>query len=358
MNSVLPPERADATGHRLSVLVYSLDRHPFLRRQIVYWSDKPVDLLIADGSQKPLDVSTITWSGQMRLSYHNAPGPRNVNLRMKWLASHASTPYVVFVDDQDTCLWSAATRIMRFLDNNADYVSASASIFCRYEKYRFWSYDDGGFDIDHADPGARVVDAWRHNSPIARLAYAIMRAPVARVLYDARPVVDFDFEVASDLLFFVSPFIAGKHRAFTFPALWRVDGSQPRGNWRARAYDGNVVLDKRTLNDSIERLCVTNNVRRADHDAVIELIAGIWLAQESLVPKTPIEPTWWAARLAEVKSFTRIRSRIKHWLRKDRDIRPLEFFTRKGGLERDQIEDLQNLQSILDRYPDGVSATS
>ncbi len=255
-------------------------------------------------------------------------------------------------------MWSAATRIMRFLDNNADYVSASASIFCRYIEHRFWHYDVGGFDIDHADPGARVVEAWRHNFQIAGLAYAIMRASVARVLYEVRPVVDFDFEVASDLLFFVSPLIAGKHCAFTFPALWRVDGSQPRGNWRARVYDGNVVLDKRTLNDSIERLCVTNNVRRADHDAVIELIAGIWLTQESVVPKTPADPTWWAVRLAEVKSFTRIRSRIKHWLRKDRDIRPLEFFTRKGGLERDQIEDLQNLQSILDRYPDGVSATS
>ena len=358
MNSVLQPERADATAHRLSVLVYSLDRHPFLRRQIVYWSDKPVDLLIADGSQKPLDVSTITWSGQMRLSYHNAPGPRNVNLRMKWLASHASTPYVVFVDDQDTCLWSAATRIMRFLDNNADYVSASASIFCRYIEHRFWHYDVGGFDIDHADPGARVVEAWRHNFQIAGLAYAIMRASVARVLYEVRPVVDFDFEVASDLLFFVSPLIAGKHCAFTFPALWRVDGSQPRGNWRAREYDGNVVFDKRTLYDSIERLCVTNNVRRADRDAVIELIAGIWLAEEALVPKTTIEPTWWAVRLAEVKSFTRIRSRIKHWLRKDRDTRPLEFFTRMGGLDQDQIKDLQNLQSILDRYPDGVSANS
>ena len=358
MTSVLQPERADATAHRLSVLVYSLDRHPFLRRQIVYWSDKPVDLLIADGSQKPLDVSTITWSGQMRLSYHNAPGPRNVNLRMKWLASHASTPYVVFVDDQDTCLWSAATRIMDFLDNNADYVSASASIFCRYIEHRFWHYDVGGFDIDHADPGARVVEAWRHNFQIAGLAYAIMRASVARVLYEVRPVVDFDFEVASDLLFFVSPLIAGKHCAFTFPALWRVDGSQPRGNWRAREYDGNVVFDKRTLYDSIERLCVTNNVRRADRDAVIELIAGIWLAQEALVPKTTIEPTWWAVRLAEVKSFTRIRSRIKHWLRKDRDTRPLEFFTRMGGLDQDQIKDLQNLQSILDRYPDGVSANS
>ena len=358
MTSVLQPERADATAHRLSVLVYSLDRHPFLRRQIVYWSDKPVDLLIADGSQKPLDVSTITWSGQMRLSYHNAPGPRNVNLRMKWLASHASTPYVVFVDDQDTCLWSAATRIMDFLDDNADYVSASASIFCRYIEHRFWHYDVGGFDIDHADPGARVVEAWRHNFQIAGLAYAIMRASVARVLYEVRPVVDFDFEVASDLLFFVSPLIAGKHCAFTFPALWRVDGSQPRGNWRAREYDGNVVFDKRTLYDSIERLCVTNNVRRADRDAVIELIAGIWLAEEALVPKTTIEPTWWAVRLAEVKSFTRIRSRIKHWLRKDRDTRPLEFFTRMGGLDQDQIKDLQNLQSILDRYPDGVSANS
>ena len=294
----------------------------------------------------------------MRLSYHNAPGPRNVNLRMKWLASHASTPYVVFVDDQDTCLWSAATRIMDFLDDNADYVSASASIFCRYIEHRFWHYDVGGFDIDHADPGARVVEAWRHNFQIAGLAYAIMRASVARVLYEVRPVVDFDFEVASDLLFFVSPLIAGKHCAFTFPALWRVDGSQPRGNWRAREYDGNVVFDKRTLYDSIERLCVTNNVRRADRDAVIELIAGIWLAQEALVPKTTIEPTWWAVRLAEVKSFTRIRSRIKHWLRKDRDTRPLEFFTRMGGLDQDQIKDLQNLQSILDRYPDGVSANS
>ena len=294
----------------------------------------------------------------MRLSYHNAPGPRNVNLRMKWLASHASTPYVVFVDDQDTCLWSAATRIMDFLDDNADYVSASASIFCRYIEHRFWHYDVGGFDIDHADPGARVVEAWRHNFQIAGLAYAIMRASVARVLYEVRPVVDFDFEVASDLLFFVSPLIAGKHCAFTFPALWRVDGSQPRGNWRAREYDGNVVFDKRTLYDSIERLCVTNNVRRADRDAVIELIAGIWLAEEALVPKTTIEPTWWAVRLAEVKSFTRIRSRIKHWLRKDRDTRPLEFFTRMGGLDQDQIKDLQNLQSILDRYPDGVSANS
>ena len=343
--------------HRLSVLIYSYNRHEFLRRQILYWADKPVDLLIADGSQDPMKVLEAERQGQFCLIYHHAPGPRNVNLRMKWLATNASTPHVVFLDDQDTFLWSAAIRLMDFLDNSVEYASASGAIFCRYTKYQFWDYNTHGFDIDQAGAGARAIDAWGRNAPIGRCAYSIMRASVARVLYGFRPAVDFDYEVPSDLLFFISAMVGGKHIAFTLPALWKLDGSQPRENWRLHRTPGNFSADKIRLREAIEKMCVAYGVAQVDREAVSSIIAGVWSDQEAAILRTPVEPTWLEARVAEIKAFTRIRSRIKHRMRKDRDVEPLEFFRRMGGLEQDQIEDLQNLQAILAKYPLGVSAT-
>ena len=343
--------------HRLSVLIYSYNRQDFLRRQILYWANKPVDLLVADGSLEPMNVKEFDRRGQYLLKYHHAPGPRNVNLRMKWLASNAATPYVVFLDDQDTFLWSAAIRLMDFLDINVQYASASGALFCRYEEYQYWHYSTNSFDIGHSGAGARAVDAWGRSDPLARCAYALMRASVARELYEFRPPVDFDNEGPSDLLFFVSAMVAGRHFAFAVPALWRWDGSQPRENWRSRLHVGEVSSDKLRLNEAMDKLCSSFGVGQADREAVFSIVAGVWSDQDARLARTPAEPSWLEARVAEVKAFTRIRSRIKHWMRKDRDIEPLEFFTRMGGLEQDQIDDLQNLQAILKKYPSGISAT-
>lgn len=343
--------------NRLSVLIYSFNRHDFLRRQIFYWADKPVDLLIADGSQDPMNVTEAERQGQFCLIYHHVPGPRNVNLRMKWLASNASTPYVVFVDDQDAFLWSAACRMIDFLDSSVHYASVSGAIFCRYREYQFWHYDTGGFDINQSSAGARAIDGWGRSNPMVRCAYAVMRASVAREIYEFRPPVDFDNEGPSDLMFFIPAMIAGKHLAFTLPALWRLDSSQPREYWRTRLHAGEVSSDKLRLNDAMDKLCSSFGVGQADREAVFSIVAGVWSDQDARLARTPAEPSWLEARVAEVKAFTRIRSRIKHWMRKDRDIEPLEFFTRMGGLEQDQIDDLQNLQAILKKYPSGISAT-
>ncbi len=343
--------------NRLSVLIFSFNRHDFLRRQILYWADKPVDLLIADGSQDPLTVTEAERQGQFCLIYHHAPGPRNVNLRMKWLASNAATPYVVFLDDQDAFLWSAACRMIDFLDTSVHYASVSGAIFCRYTEYQFWHYDTSGFDINQSGAGARAIDGWGRSSPIVRCAYALQRASVAREIYEFRPPVDFDNEGASDFLFFMPAMIAGKHYAFTLPALWRLDGSQPREYWRTRLRVGESSLDKLRLNEALGKMCTSFGVGQADREAVFSIIAGVWADQEARLAITPAEPTWLEEWVAEIKAFTRIRSRIKHWMRKDRDIEPLEFFTRMGGLEQDQIEDLQNLQAILKKYPTGISAT-
>ena len=343
--------------HRLSVLVFSYNRHAFLRRQMLYWADKPVDLLIADGSECAMEGLGAERQGRFRLIYHHAPGPRNVNLRMKWLASNAATPYVVFLDDQDTFLWSSAIRLMTFLDNSIQHASASGAIFCRYKEYQYWDYNLSAFDIDQEGVGARAVDLWGRVNPLARCAYSIMRASVACNLYEFRPAVDFDNEVPSDFLYFISAIVAGKHYASTAPALWRWDGSQPREYWRSRSSGGKLSADKIRLNEAIQQMCVSYGVAPVDREAISAIIEEVWSAQEAVTLRAPVEPTWLELRFAEIRAFARIRSRIKLWMRKGRDAEPLEFFTRRGGLEQDQIDDLRNVQAILAKYPDGVSAT-
>ena len=353
----MTPLAQQPCSRRLSVLVFSYNRHDYLRRQILYWADKPVDLLIADGSQDPMNVTKAERQGQFCLIYHHAPGPRNVNLRMKWLASNATTPYVVFLDDQDTFLWSAAIRLMTFLDNSFQHASASGAIFCRYTEAQYWNYNTSAFDIDQEGAGARATDLWGRNNPLARCAYSIIRASEACKLYGFRPVVDFDSEIPSDFLYFISAIVAGKHFASSLPALWRWDGSQPREHWRVSLSYRNNSADKFRLSKAIEEMCVAYGVAQVDREAVFSIIAGVWADQEARLAKTPTEPTWLEARVAEIKAFTRIRSRLQYWMRKDRDCEPLEFFTRMGGLEQDQIEDLQNLQAILKKYPTGIPAT-
>ena len=344
--------------NRLSVLIFSFNRHDFLRRQIIYWSDKPVDLLIADGSECPMVLPEIVQGGQFRFIYHHAPEPGNVNLRMKWLASTASTPYVVFLDDQDMFLWSAATRQMEFLDCNPQYCSVSGFYWVYSVPYRYWTYRVEVFDIDDNGVGGRVMFARAGQPKHVHLAYSLMRVEPMRLIYDARPVVDFEYEVPSDLFFLIAPLVAGKHRCLEVPALWRSDGSQSRQHWRSDLQNYDVFRGQRQLDDALEGLFEAFNVEELDRELVRVSVRDFWGHQELRAPQNSSEPTWLAARIAEIKSFTRVRSRIREWMRKDGRVEPLEVFARSGGLQVDQLEDLRNVHSILFKYPDGVLVDS
>ena len=179
-----------------------------------------------------------------------------------------------------------------------------------------------------------------------------------RLIYDARPVADFVYEVPSDLFFLVAPLVAGKHRCLDVPALWRSDGSQSREHWRSDLQNYDVFRGQRQFDDALEGVFEAFNVEELDRALVRAAVRDHWGHQEFGASQNSGEPTWLAARFAEIKSFTRVRSRIRERMRKDGRVEPLEVFARSGGLQIDQLEDLRNVHLILVKYPDGVSVDS
>ena len=115
---------------------------------------------------------------------------------------------------------------------------------------------------------------------------------------------------------------------------------------------------QRQFDDALEVLFEAFNVEQFDRALVRAAVRDHWGHQEFRAPQNSSEPTWLAARFAEIKSFTQVRSRIREWMRIDGRVEPLEVFSRSGGLQVDQLKDLRNVHSIIGKYPDGVSVDS
>ena len=59
------------TKNKLTMVCLTYNRQSFAKRQLLYFADKPVNLIIADGSEKPWSLGTNGNIGQMNWCYFN-----------------------------------------------------------------------------------------------------------------------------------------------------------------------------------------------------------------------------------------------------------------------------------------------
>jgi len=95
----------------LTLIIPSLDRAAFLRRQIAYWQQYPITILIVEGAS--VNTETDTKIGEARVIHIKSP--LSVTQRLLLACERISTEYVAYCSDEDLYLpkglMSSITRL-------------------------------------------------------------------------------------------------------------------------------------------------------------------------------------------------------------------------------------------------------
>ncbi len=85
----------------VSIIILSRGRQDFLRRQLLYYSDFPVAVIIADGSESSWPEGRTGTAGEASWEYFSMPGLETYFQRLLEALKRVKTTFVTFADDQD-----------------------------------------------------------------------------------------------------------------------------------------------------------------------------------------------------------------------------------------------------------------
>lgn len=116
-----------------TALILSYNRQNALRRQLLYFADKPVHLIFADGSDEDWENGESGSIGAMTWEYFRISGFNSYIARLKKATSLIQTEFVYYIDDEDCILWSGVLKAIDFLQDQPDHAVAGG----RYDKLTF-----------------------------------------------------------------------------------------------------------------------------------------------------------------------------------------------------------------------------
>ena len=107
--------------NKISLICLTYERQVFVRRQLLYFAGKPVNLIIADGSKKPLNLKTKGKIGKMNWTYFNINSKDSFFKRLIKASKLVNTKYVCMIDDGDIIFWSGINKLIKLLDKKTSY---------------------------------------------------------------------------------------------------------------------------------------------------------------------------------------------------------------------------------------------
>lgn len=175
---------------RLTIVIPTFGRPDFLRRQIAYWQDSAVRIVIADGDS----TSTFKEDGldSPSLTYLRLGG--DFHGRMLRLADEVNTEFVAVLGDDDFFSQDGLRACLRRLDSD------NSVIGCVGRSIRFF-YQDGRILAEQRDPeskefprevtsGVERLFATYHPGKIGALFYGVYRSevwkPVVKAAYSRK----------------------------------------------------------------------------------------------------------------------------------------------------------------------------
>jgi len=188
-------------------VVISLNRQSFIMRQIQYWSDTDVNLLIIDGSEQQMELD-LDLSVSSRIKYVHSPG--SYRERSLLAAGLLETEFVAQLPDdefyipsalsefievlqEDSSVDSIQGRTMRFLEKSGSLLGAR-----QYAQFK----DASGYELRGIEG---VKNFWSGNYVSNYPIYSVMRtavyAKIVRSTYSDPCENAYGYEVRYNLLF-------------------------------------------------------------------------------------------------------------------------------------------------------------
>lgn len=103
---------------KLTIVIFSYNRHEYLKRTIKYWSELNVKLLVLDGSDTKLD-DPCTNQNNTKYIYDQ----RDLYNRLLSSINHINTEFMILSCDDEFYLPSALSECIKFLIGNNDFSS-------------------------------------------------------------------------------------------------------------------------------------------------------------------------------------------------------------------------------------------
>ncbi len=166
---------------KLTVIVPSYCRQPFLLRQIVYWMHSPVKVIILDGSPESLS-SQLIKSVETLTNVTYLHNPVGFVERVAAAASMIGTPYAVLLGDDEFHLHSGLRNAVQHLQENPNdggCIGQSLKFFIS-EKNSQTAYGSGYSHFKYEVRAENLLERFRHAMEHynAATCYAVLRTDV------------------------------------------------------------------------------------------------------------------------------------------------------------------------------------
>jgi len=143
----------------LTIIIPTRERHDYIFRQIEYWKNENVKLIILDQSKSPLPQNNLFLSDNIKY-YHFLN--KNLFERISFASSLITSEYAIYLPDDEFLIPKTLSRCINFLDKNKDYVSCAGRSIEFSIKNRIVArniYENlNDFDINFDDPYERTLN--------------------------------------------------------------------------------------------------------------------------------------------------------------------------------------------------------
>lgn len=170
---------------RVTAVVLSYNRQDALRRQLLYYANKPIHLIFADGSDEDWGSGDSGSIGEMTWEYFRIPGYYSYAQRLNESVSMVKTKFVFMIDDEECILWSGVLKSCEFLNANPDHSCAGGhATTAQYSNGRLGllpHYSDKNvWEILEAEPHLRLEKTFRSKNTKS-LFYMLLRTEDLRI---------------------------------------------------------------------------------------------------------------------------------------------------------------------------------
>ena len=97
-----------------TAVIVSFNRQDVLRRQLLYYANKPIHLIFADGSDDDWGSGDSGSIGEMTWEYFRISGYNSFLKRLVEAVHHVETEFMFFIDDEECILWTGVEKAVEF----------------------------------------------------------------------------------------------------------------------------------------------------------------------------------------------------------------------------------------------------
>jgi len=192
---------------KLSFVLLTYEREPYLRRSLTYWSQYPITIYVLDGSEMP--AKNIHYP---HVHYFHHPVSFQERIKLS-LQLPITTPYTAFIADDEYAIPSALIKNIQFLEKNPEFISAMGRCWAMsYRNKNVYTWDlypeHKGYAVNQDNAIERLV---YHFSPyVHSTLYAVTRTPSWKQCFLAYSKKEFPVYAMGEIQFELSNAYLGK----------------------------------------------------------------------------------------------------------------------------------------------------